>query len=33
VLPLGDVTGLVTDAASDLPAMRDLLAAGVRLVS
>jgi DeoR/GlpR family transcriptional regulator of sugar metabolism len=33
VLPLGDVTGLVTDAAPDVPAMRDLLAAGVQVVS
>lgn len=33
VLPLGDVTGLVTDADPDVPALRDLLAAGVQLVS
>jgi DeoR/GlpR family transcriptional regulator of sugar metabolism len=33
VLPLADVTGLVTDADPDTPAMRDLLAAGVQLVS
>jgi DeoR/GlpR family transcriptional regulator of sugar metabolism len=33
VLPLADVTGLVTDADPDTPAMRDLLDAGVQLVS
>jgi DeoR/GlpR family transcriptional regulator of sugar metabolism len=33
VLPLGDVTAVVTDADPDAPAVRDLVAAGVELVS
>jgi DeoR/GlpR family transcriptional regulator of sugar metabolism len=33
VLPLGEVTGLVTDADPDVPAMRELLAAGVQVVA
>jgi DeoR/GlpR family transcriptional regulator of sugar metabolism len=33
VLPLGDVTALVTDADPTSPAVRDLTAAGVQLVS
>jgi DeoR/GlpR family transcriptional regulator of sugar metabolism len=33
VLPLGEVTGLVTDADPDAPAMRELLAAGVQVVA
>jgi DeoR/GlpR family transcriptional regulator of sugar metabolism len=33
VLPLGEVTGVVTDADPDVPAVRDLVAAGVDLVS
>ena len=33
VLPLGEVTGVVTDADPDVPAVRDLAAAGVELVS
>ncbi|QYN38679.1 DeoR/GlpR family DNA-binding transcription regulator [Pseudonocardia sp. DSM 110487] len=33
VLPLGDVTALVTDADPAAPALRDLTAAGVQLVS
>jgi DeoR/GlpR family transcriptional regulator of sugar metabolism len=33
VLPLGEVTGVVTDADPDVPAVRDLVAAGVELVS
>jgi DeoR/GlpR family transcriptional regulator of sugar metabolism len=33
VLPLGDVTGVITDADPDVPAVRDLVEAGVELVS
>ncbi len=33
VLPLGEVTGVVTDADPDMPAVRDLAAAGVELMS
>jgi DeoR/GlpR family transcriptional regulator of sugar metabolism len=33
VLPLGEVTGVVTDADPDVPAVRDLVEAGVELVS